>query len=338
MTRLWTDGAEMGDLLWLDYHDADHSITSTNPGSGIFSYAFFSWTPAYRTVPACSEIYVRTRYRSPGIGPIGTAPGFPLFMSDDNIVAVVGHNEDGFIDAYIGSDIVATGGYQIAGGIWYLFESYLKIADSGGRFIVKQDGVVIIDFTGDTKFSTYANINRIGWRGGHNGGPLGSLWGYFDDLAANSVGGGSENSWCGDGRVELLRPNAEGDTLQWVPSTGTTHYQMVDEFPHTGDADYVYTTQAAKQDMFNLGTFNDTNKIVDRIWVEARAKDNSAGSGQVKVGFKTGSTVYLQSTAVTLPAAYTKVVGDITNINPVTGLAWTKTDLDALQVVIESET
>jgi len=54
------------------------------------------------------------------------------------------------------------------------------------------------------------------------------------------------------GSTLTLRPNATGDTTQWIGSSNATNWQHVNETIQNGDKDYVYTSSAAMQDSYNL--------------------------------------------------------------------------------------
>jgi hypothetical protein len=333
MTRLFTDGAEFGDTLFFDTASDITAVTSNpSPRSGIYSYKPTN-TNNYKSIPELSEIYVRYAIYAPVwgvngnhmyIGWYATSTEYGRLRCADGTVNKMGY--------YIGATLKATATHGLTDAQWHWVELYIYIADSDGRVILYQDGVLEIDYTGDTKPSSASTINafRFGY------GPTG--FGY-DDIAANDTSGDSDNSWCGDGHIELLKPvnDSSNITPEWNPSSGSAHYAMVDEIPPDNDTTYISASVTGLKDAYRLSTFNGTGKNIRAIFSEGRAKDNSGESGGIKTGFYISGCSVLSSASTVLPSNYTRIIGDCTTINPVTGVAWTESDLNNIEFVIECE-
>jgi hypothetical protein len=332
MTRLFTDGAEWRD--WLFWDEIIHEDKDIVAGP-ISPWCYHQWhtdgVGMLKWFAPLSEFYMRFRIKNSDWGE--SVPGEnrnPDFYSDGNSVLFLCSNP---MQLRTPAGILATSSYNLENNVWYLFEIYVKIDDSNGRVIAKVNDFPHIDFTGDTKYLSYSTFNKVGFgTGGAVGGDNQCWW---DDLAMNDTSGSVDNSWCRNGVVELLMPNFDGDTLEWTPITSGSHFADVDEIPNDGDTTYIQTlSTATKRDMLHLFPFNDYDKVVTRIFPEARIKDVNNGLVQVKFGVKTGGNVYLSS-AKTLTDAYTSKRGEDLLANPTSGSVWDKTALDALQVVAE---
>ena len=113
----------------------------------------------------------------------------------------------------------------------------------------------------ETTFATASNRNLSSgiavWRVGGNLSVEAQTQGdwYFDDIAVNDTTGGSQNSWCGSGKVIALYPNAAGDANAWLDTSlgaGTTNnYTLVDEIP-PNNTDYVQSGVLNSVDMYNV--------------------------------------------------------------------------------------
>lgn len=328
MTRIFTDGAEIQDLLfWNTY--AALSISTTQYRSGAASYYIAGW--AKKNITDVSELYLRFAVRANSISGV-----ILRFYKGSNVIARLDVDSSSkFLKGYTGDagTLIGTGSTYISSNVWYLIEIHYKVDDSNGIFHLYADGIQQFSFTGDTKPGSDTTIDSMTFYS------ISGDYTYYDDLAMNdtsNVDGKNDNSWCGDGHIEILTPNAEGDVLQWNTSTGGTHYTLVDDNPPDSDTSYVASSGiGSKQDMYNLTSFTDTNKSISRIFVEARAKDFSTAASVLKLGIKTGGNVYLSSGTI-LPASYTLIKGEEYLINPIGSGIWTKADLDALQIVIES--
>lgn len=333
MARLFSDGAEFGDLLFWD-NPTSISADNAQKRSGNYSYYAGNWGGAVKVFPSpLSEFYMRYAFREQA------TPGANfehVFKSGGTtLIAIVWNPTSEIWDVKIGGVTVASTSYMVPFyGVWALWEIYVKIDDApNGRFVLKISGATEVDYTGDTKPGADTTIDRFGTNN------VNAFGCNFDDMALNDTTGLVDNSWCGDEHYEILNPNGNGDTNDWTGSDGdkVNNYALVDEIPPTGDTDYVASDTPTEQDMYNLTAFTDTGKVVTRVWAECRARDANASSGEIKIGFKTGGTVYLCSTDRVLLDIYRRVVGDEALVNPADSGVWEKADLDALQFVAECE-
>lgn len=329
MARIFSDGAEFGDLLFWTT-TTNMSLSATARTGNYSYYGTVTAANASKAITALSELYIRFGAYT---GNYDTNNKIMGFRSGSTLLCYVNLDALSHVNFFVNAVSVEDSGVAMSFNQWHLFECYLKIADApNGRFILYMDGVKIIDYTGDTKPGADTTIDNIYIS--RAGTPV-----YYDDLALNDTSGGSDNSWCGDEHYELQNPNDNGDTNSWTGSDGdkVNNYALVDEIPPTGDTDYVKSDTASEQDMYGLSAFTDTGKIVTRIWAECRARDAGATAGEIKIGYKTGGTVYLCSTDRVLTSNYSRVVGDEATVNPADSGVWEKADLDALQFVAECE-
>jgi hypothetical protein len=205
---------------------------------------------------------------------------------------------------------------------WYLIEVHVKIAAIGGVAEAKVDGVSDINYSGSTQPGSDTTINRINY--------WGSTTFLIDDLALNDTAGGVDDTWCGDGKIVMLRPNAAGDVTQLTPSAGA-NWECVDECP-PNTADYVSSATAGQYDLYNCNTYTlQSGEVVRRVQVEARCLEESALGDSIKLGVKTESTEYFGASQPVL-TSYRRYVGNDLKVNPNTAAAWTQLELDALQV------
>lgn len=332
MTRVFSDGAEYGDTLFWDIRSGNVFTANPTPRSGVYGYQPSS--PLLKYVPAQSEYYLRfALYDSQAV------TGIVLYIlgnSGATTLAYLIHNTAlAKYRAYTGDGtLIGTSTNSYPMNYWDLVEIYIKIATNpNGRIIVKVNGITEIDFTGNTRTSGYDNIDAFAFYDNGNASA------HIDDLACNNTSGVVDNSWCGDEHYELHPANDNGDVNDWTGSDGdkVNNYALVDEVPPTGDTDYVKSDTPTEQDMYKITAFTDAGKVVTRLWSECRARDSNASAGEIKIGFKTGGSVYLCSTDRVLPSNYARVVGDDALVNPADSGVWEKADIDALQFVTETE-
>jgi hypothetical protein len=73
---------------------------------------------------------------------------------------------------------------------------------------------------------------------------------YMDDLAVNDTSGTVNNSWCGDGIVDLMKPTSDSQRGSWTGGVGgtTNLFNAVDNTPPAGTATETDSTQIESVD------------------------------------------------------------------------------------------
>lgn len=331
MTRIFTDGAEMGDVKIFTIPESIAATTSVKR-NGSYSYQQGSSAASKILIPDTSEFYFRA-----GVYFDALRSGYAWFNFFHGITSMVSLqlNTNYKIVGYVGAGLVTTGSATIAADTWYLIETYVKIDDSpNGRLVVKIDGNVDIDFTGDTKTGTDTHVDYVGL---YKHGSAGVVW--FDDLALNDTNDTKDNSWCGEGGVYIITPSGSGITNDWLNSgstSGSSNYTYVDAFPYDSGS-YVYFSGSlvGTQDQYKMTPFTIPHKNIRRIFPEARARKSIADTTTMKLGYLPSGWTDQISGSLTLTTSETRVVGNEAIINPATSASWTKADIDALEFIVE---
>jgi len=215
MTRLITDDLESGSGTWDSSTSA--SVVTAPVAHGTYAVRLGSYGQARWLSLTLTEAYTRF-----------------YFMTDDhsNLYMITGMKASATMVAnlrrdgstkklryYLANTLKQTGSIDIEPGTWYLIETYFLEASSGGRYVVKVNGVTDIDYTGDTK-GPYGNCTEFNV-GKYD---VGIIYHYFDDIAVNDPNGGSDDSWIGNYPGINLLKTFEGMTLAGtgtVPTSAT---------------------------------------------------------------------------------------------------------------------
>lgn len=129
--------------------------------------------------------------------------------------------------------------------------------------------------------------------------------------------------------TETLRPNGQGDNTQLVPVGEADNWNCVnDTGSGDGDSTYVSTSTTSFYDLYTLTDTTATGTIAS-ITVYVRAEEITLNA-TVAIKIKTGGTEYT-SGSQSLSTSYA-LKSNTWATNPKTAAAWTKGDLDALQV------
>jgi hypothetical protein len=229
-------------------------------------------------------------------------------------------NQNNTITVYQGTTLRGTSAPNvITAGTWFWIEGKV-ITGSGvagaGSVEVRINGVSILTVTGLTIAS---NITRcaIGTAGANSG------WSnmFVDDWIIWDTAGSQNNDWFGDTFVLVSAPESDGATSDWVPSTGTTRWPLIDE---TTPLDTDFITGNAVNDTQECNTAAvslPAGGSVVAVASQARALKTDAGASSISLGVasvasnNSGPDIALGTGA--------SVRSHIAELNPDGNIAWT---------------
>lgn len=310
------------------YYEADSTLTCTMPSSATRVTVGFALSPAANVFTGGPFSICQLR---------DTAGTVQLTLGQ-----VTGQTVKLYRGTTAGTQIADTG-FLWTPGAWHYVEIQATLADAGGTCIVHIDEIEVVNFTGDTR----------------NSGALGS-WGSLTFL--NNIAGGSfkvddiyvldqvddtattgrvDNTFLGAVRVEPLYPNGDGASSQWVGSDGNSvnNYLLVDE-ASANTSDYVGSPTTGNRDLYALQNTGASTTTAMAVRASLYASKSDIGTIGLKPILKenngTGSE-FLGSQIVPGSVAYTHYWDTIRKTKP-SGGAWSKSDVDALQVGVEVTT
>lgn len=226
---------------------------------------------------------------------------------------------------------LATGSAVLTAATYYHIAIKVMIADAGGRFIVKVNNVVDIDFTGDTKNTANASANMLEL------GSLSALAGSgiftYDDWYVMDGTGAANNDFPADAdlRVACLLPNGNGASSQFTGSDGNSvdNYLLVDEAAPNDDTDYVASGTVGHIDTYAMADLPSSAAAIQGIQQVIAARKDDAGS-------RTGRTV-LRRSGVNYEGADIALANNylfyttLRETDPSTAAAWTEAGVNAIE-------
>ena len=332
MARILSDGAEdpRGIALSMTGYVATNAAIVTSPvRSGAKAYRLVTYAGTgymYKNFTGLADGYYRCAWRVTINN--NTVKTIRFRNGTTELITLGLSTANQNFQILVGGSVVATGTFVYALDVYYLLEFYIKIDDGAGVIQMKVDGKLDIDYSGDTKPGAQTTIDNWYWASVGGGDT------YIDDIAINDTSGAADNSWCGDGRIIYYTGNGAGDVTGLTPNTGA-NYAAIDELAHDSDTTYVEGGTVDLYDLYNLAASGiAAGSTINRVIPVAVAKDTVANGGKIAIGIKTDSTEDWSDDRV-LTTSYTGAQGDEYLVNPVTGVAWTIAELDALQVGVK---
>jgi hypothetical protein len=205
------------------------------------------------------------------------------------------------------------------------FDIHFKIADAGGRFAIYMNGNLLDEFIGDTNLFASAQVDGIELAGGNSTSNTAHEVNYSEVIVADEPTIG----W----RVATIVPNADGNTVgEW-----TGGFADVDEIT-ANDSDNLNSTTSNDTETMgatNLSTPAGALNGYKAVVAQARVKDDG-GSSPLQFQFivRTGGTDYFSST-IALGSSYSSEE-NLWLVNPGTTNPWTQSEIDAIELGVES--
>jgi hypothetical protein len=335
MTRILTEGFEMGDLVGMS-GGANCVVSSAQKRTGNYAAYCPDASDSHLNVPlpqTVTEAYIRFAAYITDFG--STQELLRVYSGSGNLHLTLNASGSGLRLERYADEFLANGSTALQTNTWYVFEARVIINDTTGVFQLRIDGgpSLDIDYTGDTRGTAgSADIRTfrfMGYLQNH---------GYIDDIAVNDTAGSTDNSWPGLGGVIYLPASADGSPNEWTCSTGSDHYALVDDVPADGDTTYLYTSTDAKVEEFDVAdTAFDDVPVILRVWPEARVRRVDADSlATVQLGVTSGATTDYSDDLEPLTSYTKRIIGDVHTVNPATSQAWTVDELDAVKVLLRS--
>lgn len=245
---------------------------------------------------------------------------------------------DGTLAVVRGSATAVTNGASavaLASGIWHYVEFKVTIADSitADSCKVRLNGADIITVaTGqDLKVSANASASQF-WLGlnSNNSGPA-PVW--FDDVYVCNQAGSVNNDFLGDIRVDVLYPTSDGNYTAFTPSTGSSHYALVDETaPNTSD----YNSGSAVNDRDSYGLSNLSalsSQTVYGVQVNSAILKDDAGAKSAANFVRSGST---DTDGASAPLGTAQsYLSQVFELDPNTAAAWTESTVNAMEAGVK---
>jgi len=253
-----------------------------------------------------------------------------LALYDSTTIQVkVALDASGHLVFYRGSTVLATSTEMVSTAAWNYIELKTTINNTTDAYDLRLNGTSVLSATSlDTQVSANTYWDRLYLSAG--GG-----WDYIyaDDLYVTDSTGTDNTGFLGTIHIETLFPNADV-TTDWTTSTGTDHYALVDENPADDDTTYVEDNVSTDRELFDFPALTAASDTIFGVTSIVDARVTDASSVDMKFVNKSSTTVTTGS-AQTVSSTSQARFEEITEQDPNTSSAWTKTTFEAAQFGFE---
>lgn len=258
--------------------------------------------------------------------------GFEFRNNANNCIAYLAIQSDGAIGLYTGSGrtLIASSDPVITAAAWQHIEAKIVADTVVGEVEVRVNGLTVLHMTDINLGSLGATQVVYGMPNSDSGG---SLVYYIDDLVAWNDDGTANNDFIGPARVETIFPVADTAVADFTPVGDADGFDCIDNVPPDGDTTYISGAAEGDVSEFELGTLPPETEIIRCVYIPFMGKLEDAGIGNAQVSLVSGADVSLGPDTV-LTTAYT-YCGGTHDVDPATGLEWTKAGLEAALVRVE---
>ena len=229
---------------------------------------------------------------------------------------------------FVGAATVAT--IPISAGAWHWFSMHLRVHATLGRWVVKVDNILLLDFTGDTLGAgTPDTINGVSFGSGKN-----AIYTWDDIIITDGLGGAPFDGLLDDRRMETLRPDGAGTATQFAPfPADAVNWNKVDEATPDDDTTYVEDSVSAQRDTYTHTNMTLTPASIDALVVKTLVRNPDGGSNDIKHVINSNASIVVGSAIGTTNDYLVKQTEFETD--PDTAAAWVKAGVDAVEAGFE---
>jgi hypothetical protein len=212
---------------------------------------------------------------------------------------------------------------------WYYLEIQVTPHATTGSYEIRIDSETVLSGSGvNTADTGSAGADAVQFISGA----------IMDNIYINDSDGIVNNSFLGKQVVEGILPNSDGTNLDWTPSSGTTHYNLVDDDPLSIITnDEVATTNSGDKDSFNMETLSLVEGMINGVLFLPAVSLDTAGTESLKVLYidTDGTEHTFDAYTIGWGAGTMRILSDIQEQSPKTDERWAVDEIDDGEAGVE---
>ena len=215
------------------------------------------------------------------------------------------------------------------GSVWQHIEMRIKQHPSLGELEIRRNGSTVASLSnldtipgaslGFISFSVEATNN--------------AQLHFVDDLYIFDTLGTTNNTFAGDTRITVLRPNGNGLDNDFTPTGAGTNFEAVDDDLHDGDATFVEAGQIGAKETYTQVNFSDLGISPGTVFctqVVNAAQKTDAGQLKYKDQITIGGIQFDNGVEVIATSGTYQMTFLLNDVDPSDGQPWTEAKTDAI--------
>jgi hypothetical protein len=243
----------------------------------------------------------------------------------------VGADADGALRVYLsGVELQRTVPSIINPRRWQWIEFKVVCDNAAGAYELKVDGISVLSATGVDTQSNLAYYDQV-MLSGVDGSVVETP--RFDDFFVMDGTGSDHNDFVGQRRINVITPDGDTASVDWTTSSGSNHWELVDDLDPDDDATYVEDTVSANKDIWTYDDLSDLNSI-DAVCLITDVRVTDANTYGLTTIVKSGGTEYdvnmgtISSTSYSMPER-------LMTEDPDTLTSWTQGGVNSIEMGVE---
>lgn len=230
------------------------------------------------------------------------------------------------IQIYRGTTLLGTSTTTLTAGAWAYIEIEFVISDTVGeiRVYLNNDPTPVINLSGiDSKGETTSGVQFINVSSLN----VGSGQMIYDDMYFVDT-----PNRLGEQRIITSYPDSDVLTTYWSSSTsGAAPYTMIDEAQCDGDTTYVSSNTTNSRIVTGVPSLPVPPVSVNAVQITGFARKDETQLRQLALEYQNTAGSVATGPTYTLGTSYS-YINDLMPQNPLTGTAWTGTDVNSMRI------
>lgn len=231
-----------------------------------------------------------------------------------------------------GGTLIASSAAVFTAGAYQHVEIFCIGHLTTGEVEVRRNGETVISFTGNTGSGTIEQYAHR-WQGSADTG----VDVDFADVHGWDESGSVNNTFLGDVVWYRLNPTSDTAETDWVRNAGANDFDAIDDTTPDGDTTYIEAGTAGDVSDFGMSNLPGTASAIIAVVTQPMARKTDAGAGSLQVTLLSSNIGSPPAPAESdgddrpITTAYT-YYPDIHEVDPATGVAWTPSAVNAMQL------
>jgi hypothetical protein len=316
MARVFIDGPGAGDLKLWTLIGVPTIGSGDDDFDGTYYIAMTGATGITRILPLANEYYVAFKLK------VTSAADNQKLIAFYNNTTLLGKLEvpnTTPLKVYRNTTLIGTGSTTLTTNIVYRIEVRYKPDTTLGIFQVKVNGILEIDYSGDS--GTTTQINKITIKESNS-----NVIRIGDVVIDDAV-------WPGNTKIQVFVPAGIGSSSQWTPSTGD-NYECVNEIPPS-ETDYVESNTVGHLDLYAASNPAIGSCEIKCVQIQALAVTEGAPTPtSIQLALRSGGSNYFSASQV-VPSSSTQLAA-IWETDPATDDPWIDGGVNALEIGVKA--